>query len=316
MINKWEDREIKGIINFLKSRTRKNVVSSKKDSSLSAPRFVFICGKSMKSKEKTVRDITIEYFKKHQIKNEYGNKMESVLSIISELLYVQDLSEDIFSFEKMLAEISQRIIIVTESAGTFCELGAFVMDEECMKKTVVINEDKEEFKESFVTNGPIKMLENRDEKSVILYNGVIKNNVEYMLRMKEIADEDLVIPINSNSNSIALKSLIYELTNIVELFQPLTVFEIEMLYKEIKGFNTYTIKNTSNHKIKTIKKVVNLMEMMALIIKNTDTGEYSVRNNISCYNILFKLSRKEFMDERLKYLNRLYKYEELRVENL
>ena len=61
-------------------------------------------------------------------------------------MYVQDLSEDIFSFEKMLAEISDRIIIIAESPGTFCELGAFVMDEKCREKTTVINEDNEAYK--------------------------------------------------------------------------------------------------------------------------------------------------------------------------
>lgn len=65
--------------------------------------------------------------RKCRIANHYGTQNEAVLCIIAEKLYVQDLSEDIFSFEKMLAEISDRIIIVAESPGEhFCELGAFV----------------------------------------------------------------------------------------------------------------------------------------------------------------------------------------------
>ena len=89
--------------------------------------------------------------RKCRIANHYGTQNEAVLCIIAEKLYVQDLSEDIFSFEKMLAEISDRIIIVAESPGTFCELGAFVMDEDCRRKTMVINEDNADYENSFIT---------------------------------------------------------------------------------------------------------------------------------------------------------------------
>lgn len=57
----------------------------------------------------------------------------------------------------MLAETSQKLIIVTESVGTFCELAAFVMNDNCCEKTIVINEDHLDYKKSFVTRGPIKM---------------------------------------------------------------------------------------------------------------------------------------------------------------
>lgn len=142
--------------------------------------------------------------RKCRIANHYGTQNEAVLCIIAEKLYVQDLSEDIFSFEKMLAEISDRIIIVAESPGTFCELGAFVMDEDCRRKTMVINEDNADYENSFITKGPIKKLESLNESSIIRHNGLerIKNSHEYNFKVQEIAKAPLTIAINVMQGSV------------------------------------------------------------------------------------------------------------------
>lgn len=78
---------------------------------------------------------------------------------------------DILTFEKLLAIISDEIIIITESAGTYCELGAFVLNDDFMKKTIVINEDVKEYRNSFITKGPIAKLKHLDSNRVILHGG-------------------------------------------------------------------------------------------------------------------------------------------------
>lgn len=311
----WQDKRIKDLVNVLKNKKRKNTVSTKKDVTLVAPRFIFVCGKAFEEGKETIREITISRLEHHKGESGYGNETNLALCVISENLYIQDLAADVFSFEKMLAEISQKIIIVVESAGTLCELGAFVMNDECFAKTIVINEDCEKYKESFVTRGPIKMLEDENEDNVILHYGAerIKTSMEFSRRMEEIVNEKLEIPINNDHKEIELKSLIYEIANIVELFQPLEYFEIEELYKEIKGFKSYSIKRTSKHNIKTIKKVVFLMEKMQILIKNK--GYYRLNDKISCYNTMFNITRKEYNDLRLVYLNRLHKYQPQRMVN-
>jgi hypothetical protein len=311
-----EDKVINEIIQLLKSKLRKATISSMNDRSLSAPRFVFLCGKAFVEGQESIRDYTINILNKFEVENVYGTKNMSTLCIISERLYGQDLSEDIFSFEKMLAEISDKIIIVAESPGTFCELGAFVMDDNCRAKTIVINEDNEDFKKSFITNGPIKMLENESENKVILHNGLerLKDSLEYGDKIKEIAKENLTIYINNNPNEIRLKSLIYELTNIIELFQPLEPYDIEVLYKELKGFNSYSISNKAGHKIRNIRQVLALMVQMKILQKKE--GYYLVNKEISCYNTMFKITRKEFNDIRIAYLNRMEKLKPKRMEIL
>lgn len=311
----WEDIVIKRILEEIKKEAREKSASTSKDSNLTAPRFVFVCGKKLEDGAETIRSIIIDNLEKEKVSNDYGKESQSVLCVVSENLYVQDLAEDIFTFEKMLAEISHKIIIVAESPGTFCELGAFVMDSEFSKKTIVINEDIDEYKDSFITRGPIKLLENHDEGSVILHKGLarIKTNIEFQHRLKDIAREKLSIPPNLKSEEIELQSLIYELANIIELFAPLeSPYEIEWLYKEIKGFKNYTIRNVEDHKIKNIKMVLNLMERMRLICRSN--GYYYLNKRISCYNILLTISRKRFNEIRIAYLNRLEKCQPQRME--
>lgn len=104
------------------------------------------------------------------------------------------------------------------------------------------------------------------------------------------------------------------MANIIELFQPLEPYEIEALYKEIKSFSSYHIQNTAGHKIRNIKIVLFLMEKMKLIYKKD--GYYMINSRISCYNTLFRISRKEFNDFRIEYLNRIAKLQPQRIDVL
>ena len=180
----------------------------------------------------------------------------------------------------------------------------------------MINEDNADYENSFITKGPIKKLESLNESSIIRHNGLerIKNSHEYNFKVQEIAKAPLTIAINDNAGSVELKSLIYELANIVELFQPVEYFEIETLYKRLKDFEGYTIKNTANHKIRSIRQVLSLMEKMDMLLRQD--GYYILNKNISCYNVMFRISRKEFNDFRIMYLNRLNKCQKSRVNVL
>ena len=295
-------------------KTRTHTVSTKNSRQLAAPRFVFVCGKDFSAGgEKSLRKITMSKLEAFKTRVMYSSEKRNVLCVISEKLYDPNLAEDLFSFEHMLAEISHKIIIVAESAGSFCELGAFVMDKDFRQKTIVVNEEKDEYRESFITLGPIKYLQEHNEKSVVLHNGIerIESCTGYLLRVKDIAEEDFSIELNNNSDDLSLQSLIYEFANIVELFQPLEYEDIIYLYQMIKNFESYKITNSAKHKIRTYKKVIELMCKMGLVVKQN--GYYFINQNITCFNILFKLNRKEFNDYRFKYLSRVYKLQPERM---
>lgn len=61
-----EDKIIKELIEMLKKKLRKNNISS--NVTLSAPRFVFVCGKEIKEGQDTIRKYTIKRLEKFKEK--------------------------------------------------------------------------------------------------------------------------------------------------------------------------------------------------------------------------------------------------------
>lgn len=315
------DKKIGDIISSLKSEQR-----IRKFTSNELPKFVFVCGEqilnndgTIRPKEELIRENNIRYYIMNKLEaskktNKYGKENRQVKCVISEKLYNTDLADDILTFEEILAEISENIVIVVESPGSICELGAFVMNEKFIDKTVVLNENKQEYLKSFITLGPIKKIEGKNDGNVIWHNGKanIMNSLEVTRKIQEMVVSPVCIEPNDNQNDIDLKYLIYEFLNIIELFQPITAFEIIDVYMRIKNFTKYEIKNSKEHKVNTFKKVLRLMGDMD-IIKN-ENGFYFIDENISCYNVLFTLERKEFNVLRMNYLSRVYKNEPERMK--
>jgi hypothetical protein len=68
---------------------------------------------------------------------------------------------DILSFEADIAQISELILLFSESFGSAAELGSFVMYEEIAKKLLVVIDDKHYSENSFIKLGPIRYLEKK-----------------------------------------------------------------------------------------------------------------------------------------------------------
>lgn len=312
MINIWEDKKIVEIIKFLKNNKR--TVQFQNDV---VPKFVFICGKQILDdngnifSEEQLKD-NIRYYILNsldkKIKNiDYGKEIKLVSGVVSEKLYQQDWAENILSFEELLAEISEYIVIVVESEGTYCELGAFVMNDNFMKKTIIINSDNPAYAKSFITRGPIKKVKDKNPERVILHNGIerIRNSTEFNEKLHKLASGSVPIKPNKNSEELSLKYLIYEFANIVELFQPLEEYEIQKIYKNIFDIEKYDIKNRNKNKIRTFKQVIELMENMELICKRN--GMCYLNEDNTFFNVISSINRKKFNELRIEYLSRIYK---------
>src|SRR5262249_3851407 len=61
-------------------------------------------------------------------------------------------------FEKLVADISDCIIIFPESAGSYAEVGYFAAIEEVRTKVLVVNDRKFEAVDSFVSLGPVSTI--------------------------------------------------------------------------------------------------------------------------------------------------------------
>lgn len=124
------------------------------------PKFVFLCGKDISIDDGGNRKLISELYSKNR---------RDIISVYSERLFtIFDLNMvDLLSFEELLAELSDGIILFVESYGTACELGAFAMRDELLDKLLVINGREHIGKNTFINDGPIKKVQHRDMSRVI-----------------------------------------------------------------------------------------------------------------------------------------------------
>lgn len=291
---------IRDIINELSDTRRKNKFNSNR-----IPKFVFICGQQIiddngivKSKEileseQNKRQVLIDKLEN----NDYHN----ILCVISEKIYNSSIQMDTLTFEDLLAELSDTIIIIVESYGTVCELGAFTIKDSYLKKLIVINDRQYRNEKSFINEGPVrKLLEDNEENYILADYGydLFKTNFQINENIKSIKEGNITIIPNNNSENVDLKNLVYELLSIIELFEPLTSYELFYIYKKVKCFNNYNIKNRDKHGINSPTRIVSLMERMELIKLNQEL----IRKNgfYTCFDALFNINREKFNKIRSK----------------
>lgn len=313
----------KGVLELKKELKKELRMRSIEDKVI--PRFIFVCGEQILDdkgnlidtdileSQNNIRYLIMNNFLKYKNCGEYEKESHPAQCVISEYLYSDDKAIDILTFEEVLAEISECIIIISESPGTYCELGAFALNDLFVGKTIVINENNPNYKNSFITKGPIRKIENQHEENVILHNGkeTLRNSLELNDMIRRISSKEVRYTPNLNAQELNLKNLIYELLNLTELFEPVTAYELEILYKDIREISNYTICNKDKHKIVSFKRVIQLMEEMKIIKCNN--GYLHINKDITCYNTMFTINRKYLNTFRTRYLCRVYKCEPERI---
>lgn len=314
------ERITQDILKKLSPKIRKN-----KAKTTVCPKFVFICGEQIIDENGVVRndeELTQSQNKRHHLITEFQKEhtryeektFKSILCVISEKMYSNDEIVDTLTFEELLADLSDQIIIIVESPGTICELGAFTVKKEYINKLLIINNKAYENNKSFINEGPIKKMIDIKEDKVIWTSyefNEFKEDFFVKSYIKEVIKRDLEFQPNK-TEKLDLKNLVYELFNIIEIFSPLNKKELLSIYKSTKGLCDFEIKNRSIHKINAISKVINIMEKMQLVNINED---YITPNTeYSCFNALFNISRSEFNSIRSEYLALIYKKHRYRLQ--
>ncbi len=290
-----ESEKIKGIIDKLSHLKRTNKFNSK-----SITKFVFICGEQIIKESGAVK--SREELEKEKNKRQFlidRLSSNNVICIISEKIYNDGEKVDTLTFEEVLAELSDDILIIVESYGTVCELGAFTTNDKFFKKLIVINDRQYKDKKSFINEGPVRKLLSNNEDSYILaeydYDS-FKSNFQIKEYIQRIRDKNVTIIPNKNSNKLQLKVLIYEFLSIIEIFQPITKYEINYIYKKVKNFDEYNIENREKHGINTPTLILRLMENMGLI---TVAGEYMhIKGDSKYYDALFNITKENYSNIR------------------
>ena len=144
--------------------------------------LVFLCGGDLTKYDSRKKLSKI-------IKRDKKNKI-----ILSEKLLELTGGLDLLSFEHLLEAISKAILIPVESFGTACELGAFTYATNCPKEIVIINK-KHEHDNSFINDGPVKLL---------------KENSPDCVCIAEYTNDDKSLVINKNINELNKHRLLNE----------------------------------------------------------------------------------------------------------
>lgn len=150
--------------------------------------------------------------------------------------------KDILSFEADIAQISELIVLFSESFGSVAELGAFSMVEEIAFRLLVVIDDKNYNDLSFITLGPIRALENTYGGSAVcvlnridiniksISNVSSLNTVVFAERLKSaIGARKSTSPDHSTFNQDRNGHLIKLIVGMIQHYGSLTVDEIDVL---------------------------------------------------------------------------------------
>jgi len=141
--------------------------------------------------------------------------------------------ENLIDFERDAGSLSKAIVLFSESAGSFAELGAFCMDDVLAERLFVVVDKYHYNAGSFIANGPIKKIEKHHKGAICVVDTIDPKKIEPQLG--QVADAVLE-KINSTPRTIAFdpthqrdQSLL--VADIVELFGALTEYELLQLIR-------------------------------------------------------------------------------------
>lgn len=279
------------------------------------PKFIFLCGKGYGSAQQyneTNRGILEKYIKK---------TCPDAFIVLSEQLWEDEFgaSIDLLTFEEFLAEVSDAIVLFVESPGTYCELGAFAYADTLFSdKLIVVIDEKYRNGKSFLADGPVSKAK-KDGSSVVyapLNNGALLSSSELRnvtLRLvSKLQSKNATLNKrrqNKDANKILINSFIVEILELIKIMQPITMQDLLLLYKAVKGFNSFTFtKRDGNfyHSEIKVNYIIKLLECVNILKR--DGVHLRLANHQKTQSLMFKYSRRAELTERNRILCLKYKW--------
>jgi hypothetical protein len=312
-----EDLISKNVIPSLLKLIRHNTVSLD-----NLPRIIFLCGGQIVDADGNILpegELIAKQNKRHYIwRAMFESKIEvedsvnknTIIPVVSEKVYdlVNLKHVDLLTFEEIIAKLSDKVILIVESEGTLCELGAFSLENSIGAKLSVINNIRYSGRNSFIINGPIRKLETMEEDKVIYLD------YDYDLFKADYKLENLITSIQSakvtfeptNVEAVNVKNFMYEVVAILDIFGPLDRKEIIYVYKVLKGCGNkqFRFESVFNGTLESTRKVLDYMISIGIIKEKNISGTtyYKSREKYWCCNSLFKLSYTESLGYKSKIL--------------
>jgi hypothetical protein len=133
--------------------------------------------------------------------------------ISGEIIQIEEITEffdkdspyiDLVDFERDIAQLSELVLLFSESPGSFAELGSFSSYSEIFEKTLVIIRNKFDNKPGFVAKGPLAKLRRHNTNSVFTISDSefgIKNDVVCEVDGEKLYAK-ILEPVNKRLNDV------------------------------------------------------------------------------------------------------------------
>ena len=285
------------------------------------PKFVFLCGKAYSENkyDESNRGIIDAYLK---------TKTEDAFIVLSEKMWEDNFNSsiDLLTFEEFLAEVSDTIILLAESPGTFCELGAFAYAEKLFSsKLIIVIDERYKAEKSFINTGPVAKAKKDGAKVIsaplkgtgLLSSAALRETIDSLTRKyaSKYSLSNKKKP-NTESNSVLINTFILEILELIKILEPISRKDLMDLYKRIKEFSTFTFVKSNGERFHSEIKydyIIKLLLTVELIKSNDDLISLAQPRNPQSF--MFNYSKKSENQERIKLICRKYRYGGIRNEH-
>ena len=263
--------------------------------------LIFVCGSSPNSSNHSGRTTLIKYAEKHFPKFNFF-MAEKFFDV-----YQNETANNLLELEEEIAQFSDCLIIVLESAGAIAELGAFSMDNRLAKKVLVINEKRFRDEISFIAQGPIAKLDKVSEFKPMIYANIasistaipeIENRLKIISRKynKKVSFQDY-----ESFSQLQHKNKMLFLLDIISLYHPLTHRELIDILSSVFGEKSFDIQFE-----------IGMLITLTLVIKK-DNYYVRTRND---QKLFFQYKGMNEMLLRSQIINHIHKYDRNRINLL
>lgn len=194
---------------------------------------VFLCG-GVSTNSECIRDRVREIMEKNHIRVLYPEDM--FMDILA-----KNRDKDLLSLEKFLADNSDIICVLPESAGSFVELGAFTNNNNTLDKLFVMINRKYEKDKSFIIMGPVKYIINKKGKErIVFYEG---NNIDKVI--KKIREEFKKFIKENGKQDIAINTIIgqyYFIPLLLYFIKRISLRDLDSIITEMYNRNNIDMK--------------------------------------------------------------------------
>lgn len=230
--------------------------------------FVFLCGGEKKENDNrsTIQKI-IETNKKN--KTLYSEDL---------LHFLDDF--DLLTFEELLLELSSTVVIIVESFGSACELGAFSFVDKSLDKLLIINDKKHKGKKSFINEGPLKKIK-ENSNGQVFFEKFLKQPEGYY---KLVVSRELSNKLDSLKEHKSFKKVAYDTKTLENTLIINDVsFLLWLLIDIIKVFGS--VKKNTFYDL-----LINIFEVQSIVIKHDTNNQICKKEDvINVINFIIKV---------------------------